>query len=115
MVQANKLAGRSIRHNEPLWKPYENLIKSVSDILTPDPVVPLGVCKPAQLASWHIRQWIVLDCHDRERTARLQHEETQEDICETAQYRALDLRMVDETTLTSQETAQAFASNIHVQ
>ncbi|CAI7647329.1 unnamed protein product [Penicillium manginii] len=89
MVPAERLAGRSIRDNEPLWKPYEDLIKSVSDMLAPNPVLLLGVCTPAQLASWHIREWIVLDCHDRERAVRLQrraesNEETQEAIYDAA-------------------------------
>lgn len=118
MVPAEELAGRSIRDNESLWKPYEDLMKSVSDMLAPSPVLLLGVCTPAQLATWHIREWVILDCDDRERAARLQrrgesNEEIQEAISDAVEYRALGLKTVDGTTLTALETAQAIASKIH--
>ncbi|KAL5356414.1 hypothetical protein BJX96DRAFT_142782 [Aspergillus floccosus] len=117
MAPAEMLAGRSIRDNESLWKPYEALVKSVSDMLAPNPVLLLGVCTPAQLASWHIREWIILDCDDRERAARLQRreqsdEDIQEAISDAAEYRALGLRTIDGTTLTPHETAQAIAGII---
>ncbi|CAI7571828.1 unnamed protein product [Penicillium pancosmium] len=118
IAPAEGLAGRSIRDNESLWKPYEDLVKSVSDMLAPNPVLLLGVCTPAQLATWHICEWMVLDCDDKERAARLQrrgesNEEIQEAISDAAEYRALGLRSFDGTTLTTLETAEAIASKIH--
>lgn len=112
MGPAERLAGRSIRDNEPLWKPYEALVKSVTDIISPRPVLLLGVCTPAQLTNWHVREWTVLDCDDQVRAARLQRrgeskEAIQEAICDAAAYRALGLRTIDATALTPEETAQA--------
>ncbi|CBF80407.1 predicted protein [Aspergillus nidulans FGSC A4] len=117
MVPAEMLAGRSIRDNESLWKPYAALVKSVLDMLAPNSVLLLGVCTPAQLAGWPIREWVILDCDDRERTARLQQrgesaDEIQEAVSDAAEYRALGLRTTDGTTITPQETAQAIAGII---
>jgi len=119
LVPAERLAGCSIRNNESLWRPYEALLKSVTDILAPNPVLLLGVCTPAQLTGWNISEWIVLDCDDLERAARLQqrtepNEVIQEAISDAAEYRALGLRTIDTTGLTPEETAQAIVSEIHV-
>ncbi|KAL4811812.1 hypothetical protein BDW67DRAFT_171212 [Aspergillus spinulosporus] len=119
MGPAERLAGRSIRDNEVLWKPYEALVKSVVDLLAPNAVLLLGVCTPAQLESWHIRRWIVLDCDDREGAARLQQrgesdEAIQEAISDAAEYRALGLATIDGTILTPQETAQAIADILYM-
>ncbi|KAE8422608.1 hypothetical protein BDV36DRAFT_291109 [Aspergillus pseudocaelatus] len=78
------LPGLSIHDNESLWKPYEALVKPVSDMLAPNLVLLLGVCIPAQLASWQIREWIILDCDDRELAARLQRREESDEQLQEA-------------------------------
>lgn len=119
MVPAERLAGCSIRDNEPLWKPYEALVRSVTDMLAPNPVLLLGVCTPVQLADWHINGWTVLDCDDRERATRLQrrgepNEAIHEAISDAAEYRALGLRTIDATALTPEETANVISMELRL-
>jgi len=119
MLPAERLAGFPIRDSEALWKPYEALMKSVTEMLAPNPVLLLGVCTPAQLAEWPISGWTVLDVDDGERAVRLRRRgepshAIHEANSDAAEYRALGLRTIDVTTLTLEDAANAIATNIRM-
>lgn len=117
MLPAERLAGFPIRDNEALWKPYEDLMKSVTEMLAPNPVLLLGVCTPDQLAEWPISGWTVLDLDDGERAMRLQRrgeaiDAIHEANSDAAEYRALGLQTIDVTSFTPEGAANALATNI---
>jgi shikimate kinase len=117
MVPATALAGREIRQDPETWPAYRELVHAVTATLAHMPVVLLGVCTPAELHSWPINAWVLLDCADHERRQRLaRHVEpnrVQDAIRDGREYRSLGLPVIDTTGRTPAAVAAELAQFVH--
>lgn len=114
MAPAAALAGRSVPEHEELWQPYGELVREVVAALASVPVLLVTVCTPAELADWPQGRWLVLDCGDAERAARLRRRGdaapvVAEALQDAAQYRSLGLELLDTTSTTVPDVAAAVA------
>lgn len=114
MAPAAALAGRSVPEHEELWQPYGDLVRGVVDALASVPVLLVTVCTPTELADWPVGGWLVLDCEDHERAARLRGRGDsaaviEEAIRDAAQYRSLGLEVLEVTSTPVADAAAAVA------
>jgi len=71
MDPAEALAGVAIRQAPQTWASYERLVRIIVEQVRPVNIVLLAVCTPQQLTDWPHGKWLLLDCADDERRARL--------------------------------------------
>lgn len=71
MGPAGALARAEISATPATWRTYGLLMRSVVDQVVPTDLVLLGVCTPDELSDWPTGEWLLLDCSDDERRARL--------------------------------------------
>jgi hypothetical protein len=116
MGPAAALAGVAIPQAPQTWTDYERLVRTVVEQIRPVNIVLLGVCTPRQLCGWPDGEWLLLDCADGERRARLArrgHAAAAEDaVADAAAYRSLDLPLLDSTGLDPRRVAQAIVDMI---
>lgn len=113
MAPASDLAGRDICSSPQLWPAYARLLRSIVDASAPGPVVVLGVCAPVELRDWEIDHWLLLDCSDDVRRARLSTcrspAELEQALQDGRDYRNLGLQTIDSTDLTPEDLAHELA------
>jgi hypothetical protein len=116
MGPAGDLAGAPIPQTPQTWEPYGRLVRAIADVVLPANMVLLGVCTPDELADWPDGPWTLLDCSDDVRRQRLiaRHEpdDIEEVLGDAASYRELALPVVDTTSLSPDQVAQAVADRI---
>ncbi|WP_147449285.1 hypothetical protein [Actinomadura pelletieri] len=114
MEPAGELAGTNIRTAPRTWAAYEHLVRVALEAVAPVPTVLLGVATPDQLAGWPGGRWLLLDCGDAERRARLASRgdatDVSEALADAAAYRALGLPAIDTTGLDAETVAAHIAS-----
>lgn len=109
---AGELAGTPVRSSPRTWPAYRDLVRAMVAALEPLPVVLLSVCTPDELKGWPIQNWLLLDCEDSVRRARLRYRQASEveDAIEDAnEYRHLRITTIDTTHKTLDEVAAAIA------
>jgi hypothetical protein len=115
---ASALAGTDVRSAATLWVHYDALVLAAMLEVTKSGVdcVVLGVRTPAELASWPIDSWLLLDCPDTERQARLEADGRGTDVLaalsEAAQYRTIGLRTVDTSSRPLADVAEDLAATL---
>jgi hypothetical protein len=113
MEPAGQLAGRSIQANRSTWSHYDALVRAVLDQLGV-PLVLLGVRTPEELHGWPFGTWILLDCADETRVARLGERRNGAELAEAVEdgrrYRELGLPVVDSTSLAIEDVAEELVS-----
>ncbi|GAB3757193.1 ATP-binding protein [Microlunatus parietis] len=101
MPDAERLAGAPIASTPATWPAYEGLLRTVIELVLPNPVLLLWVCTPEELQGWPGGPWLLLDCADAERQARLASRDDpaviMEGVTDAAAYRKLGLPRVDST------------------
>lgn len=101
MPDAEKLAGAPIASTPATWPAYEGLLRTVSELILPNPVLLLWVCTPDELVGWPPGPWLLLDCADDARRKRLAVRDDPAVLVEAetdaAAYRELGLPRVDST------------------
>ena len=116
MGPAQALAGVPIRQAPQTWASYERLVRTIVDQVWPVNIVLLGVCTPQQLSDWPNGEWLLLDCADDQRRARLAPRgnpaDTEEAVADAAAYRSLGLPVLDSTDLDPRELAKAITKMI---
>jgi broad-specificity NMP kinase len=116
VAPASALAGRDIRESPATWPAYRQLVRAVVDELAGTPLVILGVCTPDELAGWPIDSWLLVDCSDRERRARLSERMTPAQVdaalLDAARYRSLGLRTVDTTGRSPADVSEDLAAMV---
>ena len=115
MDAACDLAATDVRREPALWPAYRRLVRDAVEAAGAARVVLLGVCTPDELPGWPIDAWVLLDCSDEERRRRLAAREQDEDdvasaMQDAAAYRALGMRALDTTDLSTTECAAAVAA-----
>ncbi|WUH99522.1 hypothetical protein OHR68_39545 [Spirillospora sp. NBC_00431] len=114
MRPATELAGTEISQAPHAWAAYEHLVRTALEAVAPVPTVLLGVATPGQLAGWPSGGWLLLDCSDDERRARLTPRgdavDIPEALADAAEYRALGLPTIDTTDLSADTVAAQIAS-----
>lgn len=101
LERSSTLAGADIRATRALWATYDELVlatvREISDSGVNCAVV--GVRTPSELPRWPIDVWILLDCSDSIRIARLSASGRAADIhlsvSDAAKYRSLGLTTLD--------------------
>lgn len=78
------------------------------------PVLLLGVCTPTELTGWPIDRWLLLDCADDERRARLaaRPSDIRDALVDAASYRQLGLETIDSTGIPPDVVADLIAVTI---
>jgi len=113
MDPAEALAGVAIRQAPQTWASYERLVRIIVEQVRPVNIVLLAVCTPQQLTDWPHGKWLLLDCADDERRARLAPRsnaaERTKAIADGAFYRSLGLPVLDSTDLEPSDVAKAIA------
>ncbi len=117
MSPASKLAGSEIWSDPARWDAYQDLVRSVVNVIVPRPMVVLGVCTLDQLEGWPIDQWILLDCSDDERQRRLFGRGESVDLVGEAiedakEYRRLSIPIIDSTARPVDEVAELLAAAV---
>jgi broad-specificity NMP kinase len=116
MEPAGALAGVAISQAPHTWASYERLVRTIVEQIGPVDVVLLGVCTPHQLRRWPEGGWLLLDCADAERRARLARRghpsATTGAVVDAAVYRALGLPVVDSTGREPREVAELISETI---
>ncbi len=101
MEPAGALAGRDIRLHPETWPAYRELVRRITASVTTVPVVLFGVATPDELDGLPVGAWIVLDCSDEERRARLHADGRDADgdaaVIDARHYRSLGLPVIDTT------------------
>ena len=116
MGPAGTLAGADISATPATWRTYGLLMRAVVDQIIPMNLVLLGVCTPDELSDWPTGGWLLLDCSDDERRARLAPREDAAQVKyaleDAANYRRLGLSVVDSTGLAPPQVARELANTI---
>ncbi len=116
MGPAGALARGDISATPATWRTYGLLVRAVVDQIVPTNLVLLGVCTPDELSDWPTGKWLLLDCSDDERRARLAPREDTAQIKDAledaANYRGLGLPALDSTGLTPRQVAGELANRI---
>ena len=58
MPAVGELSGRDVRTCPELWRPYRDLLRTVTATLSGVPAVLFTVCTPNELADWPDAYWI---------------------------------------------------------
>lgn len=110
---ASELAGTDVRSNPATWPAYRMLMRRVIETVGA-PVLLLGVCNPTELRGWPIDRWLLLDCADDERRARLdaRPSDINDALTDAASYRQLGLETIDSTGISPEAVADLIAVTI---
>jgi hypothetical protein len=117
---ASALTGTDIRGAPSLWEKYDALVLASVQEVTRSGVdcVVLGVRTPQELFGSPIDSWLLLDCPDIERRARLETDGRGADVhaalSDAARYRELGLRTVDTSARPLREVADDLAAMLGV-
>jgi thymidylate kinase len=101
LERSSTLAGSDIRDTPSLWATYDELVLAAVTEISDSGVncTVAGVRTPSELPRWPINVWILLDCSDSIRSARLTADGRAADIytavSDAAKYRSLGLTTVD--------------------
>jgi hypothetical protein len=109
---AGELAGTPIAFSPRTWPAYRSLVRATVAAVEPLPVVLLTVCTPRELEGSPIENWVLLDCEDSVRRARLLDRpgaEVEDAIKDAREYRKLGFRTIDTTHKRVDEVAAAIA------
>jgi adenylate kinase family enzyme len=101
LVPSSSLAGSDIRDMPSRWAAYDDLVLATVTEISESGVecAVVGVRTPSELPEWPIDLWILLDCPDSVRIARLstggRAAEVDPSLADAAKYRSLGLTTVD--------------------
>jgi hypothetical protein len=115
---ASSLTETDIRGAPSMWGQYDELVLAAVQEVTRSGVncVVLGVRTPEELFDWPIDSWLLLDCPDTERQARLEADCRSADVpaalADAARYRELGLRTMVTSARPLRELADDLAATL---
>jgi hypothetical protein len=113
MSAAGTLAGGDISSTPITWGAYGLLVRAVVEEIASVNLVLLDVCTPDDLDGWPAGRWVLLDCTDDERRARLtpraDTKQVEHAVNDASAYRRLGLPAADSTGITPAQVAVQLA------